>query len=236
MTRSGWARSSSSAATSTPITATAFRTSWTSIRASATGAISSTWSRPRTAAGCASSSTSSSTTRARTGSIRRGRRGASSRPPTSPGRHPFGSWRGARRRRACRRSRGPRTASGRPSCRTRSTTRGRARATSAPATSTTRRPSTSAPTSSTCATSSSPRAALLADLARCYKYWIALTDCDGFRIDTLKHVSLRGGAELLRHHQGVRRQPRQERLLPGRRGRRRRLRRGPLSRRARSAT
>ena len=30
----------------------------------------------------------------------------------------------------------------------------------------------------------------LADLARCYKYWIALTDCDGFRIDTLKHVSL----------------------------------------------
>lgn len=31
---------------------------------------------------------------------------------------------------------------------------------------------------------------LLADLARCYKYWIALTDCDGFRIDTLKHVSL----------------------------------------------
>ncbi|QEY17142.1 alpha-amylase [Cellvibrio sp. KY-GH-1] len=27
------------------------------------------------------------------------------------------------------------------------------------------------------------------DLARCYKYWIALTDCDGFRIDTLKHVS-----------------------------------------------
>ncbi len=30
----------------------------------------------------------------------------------------------------------------------------------------------------------------LSDLARCYKYWIALTDCDGFRIDTLKHVSL----------------------------------------------
>jgi glycosidase len=29
----------------------------------------------------------------------------------------------------------------------------------------------------------------LDDLARCYKYWIALTDCDGFRIDTLKHVS-----------------------------------------------
>lgn len=30
----------------------------------------------------------------------------------------------------------------------------------------------------------------LNDLARCYQYWIALTDCDGFRIDTLKHVSL----------------------------------------------
>jgi glycosidase len=30
----------------------------------------------------------------------------------------------------------------------------------------------------------------LNDLARCYKYWIALTDCDGFRIDTLKHVTL----------------------------------------------
>lgn len=33
----------------------------------------------------------------------------------------------------------------------------------------------------------SPR--VLGDLARCYKHWIALTDCDGFRIDTLKHVS-----------------------------------------------
>lgn len=30
---------------------------------------------------------------------------------------------------------------------------------------------------------------LLENLARCYKYWIALTDCDGFRIDTLKHVT-----------------------------------------------
>jgi len=30
----------------------------------------------------------------------------------------------------------------------------------------------------------------LSDLALCYKYWIALTDCDGFRIDTLKHVTL----------------------------------------------
>jgi glycosidase len=28
----------------------------------------------------------------------------------------------------------------------------------------------------------------LNELARCYKYWIALTDCDGLRLDTLKHV------------------------------------------------
>jgi glycosidase len=28
----------------------------------------------------------------------------------------------------------------------------------------------------------------LDDLAHCYKYWIALTDCDGLRLDTLKHV------------------------------------------------
>src|SRR4030095_2259027 len=33
------------------------------------------------------------------------------------------------------------------------------------------------------------RGRTLGDLARCYKYWIALTDCDGFRIDTLKHVT-----------------------------------------------
>jgi hypothetical protein len=26
-------------------------------------------------------------------------------------------------------------------------------------------------------------------LASCYMYWIALSDCDGFRIDTLKHVT-----------------------------------------------
>ncbi|AFY29062.1 alpha-amylase family glycosyl hydrolase [Cyanobium gracile] len=31
---------------------------------------------------------------------------------------------------------------------------------------------------------------VLSALSKCYKYWIALTDCDGFRIDTLKHVSL----------------------------------------------
>jgi len=34
---------------------------------------------------------------------------------------------------------------------------------------------------------------VLGRLADCYKYWIALTDCDGFRIDTLKHVSLEEG-------------------------------------------
>jgi len=33
----------------------------------------------------------------------------------------------------------------------------------------------------------------LSDLARCYKYWIALTDCDGFRLDTLKHVPAEAG-------------------------------------------
>lgn len=33
----------------------------------------------------------------------------------------------------------------------------------------------------------------LDDVARCYKYWIALTDCDGFRLDTLKHVSQEDG-------------------------------------------
>lgn len=33
----------------------------------------------------------------------------------------------------------------------------------------------------------------LDDIARCYKYWIALTDCDGFRIDTLKHVDQETG-------------------------------------------
>lgn len=30
----------------------------------------------------------------------------------------------------------------------------------------------------------------LSFLADCYKYWIAVTDCDGFRIDTVKHMSL----------------------------------------------
>lgn len=30
----------------------------------------------------------------------------------------------------------------------------------------------------------------LSQLTDCFKYWIALTDCDGFRIDTVKHVSL----------------------------------------------
>jgi len=31
---------------------------------------------------------------------------------------------------------------------------------------------------------------VLAFLADCFKYWIALSDCDGFRIDTVKHISL----------------------------------------------
>jgi glycosidase len=29
----------------------------------------------------------------------------------------------------------------------------------------------------------------LGGVVRCFKHWIALTDCDGFRLDTLKHVS-----------------------------------------------
>jgi glycosidase len=32
-------------------------------------------------------------------------------------------------------------------------------------------------------------AAVLNALARVYQYWIAVTDCDGFRVDTVKHVS-----------------------------------------------
>ncbi|MCU1252369.1 MAG: alpha amylase catalytic region [Edaphobacter sp.] len=37
---------------------------------------------------------------------------------------------------------------------------------------------------------------VLDDVARCYKYWIALTDCDGFRIDTLKHIDQDSGRNL----------------------------------------
>jgi glycosidase len=33
----------------------------------------------------------------------------------------------------------------------------------------------------------------LSDVLRCFKHWIALTDCDGFRLDTLKHVSQEQG-------------------------------------------
>jgi glycosidase len=33
-------------------------------------------------------------------------------------------------------------------------------------------------------------AGTLSALIDCYKYWIAITDCDGFRIDTVKHMSL----------------------------------------------
>jgi glycosidase len=34
---------------------------------------------------------------------------------------------------------------------------------------------------------------VLNHLADCYSYWIALTDCDGYRIDTLKHVAFEEG-------------------------------------------
>jgi glycosidase len=30
----------------------------------------------------------------------------------------------------------------------------------------------------------------LSDLSLCFKYWIGLTDCDGFRIDTVKHIAV----------------------------------------------
>jgi glycosidase len=33
-------------------------------------------------------------------------------------------------------------------------------------------------------------ASTLGALVECYKYWIAISDCDGFRIDTVKHMSL----------------------------------------------
>lgn len=35
----------------------------------------------------------------------------------------------------------------------------------------------------------SQQGAVLASIIRVYQYWIALSDCDGFRIDTVKHVS-----------------------------------------------
>ena len=74
--------------------------------------------------------------------------------------------------------------------------------------------------------------ALIDDLARCYKYWIALTDCRRVPHRHAEARLARAGAQLLRHDQGVRRQPGQGQLLPGRRDRRRRLQRGPLPRRA----
>lgn len=40
------------------------------------------------------------------------------------------------------------------------------------------------------------KSGVLDDVARCYKYWIALTDCDGFRIDTLKHIDQESGRNL----------------------------------------
>ena len=64
------------------------------------------------------------------------------------------------------------------------------------------------------------------DLARCYKYWIALTDCDGFRIDTLKHVSFEQARNFCGAIKEFAANLGKARLLPGRRGRRRRLRRG----------
>jgi hypothetical protein len=53
-------------------------------------------------------------------------------------------------------------------------------------------------------------------LARAYMYWIALTDCDGFRIDTVKHVSYEQARNFCGGDQGVRDQPRQAGFLPRR--------------------
>jgi glycosidase len=37
------------------------------------------------------------------------------------------------------------------------------------------------------------QAGVLDNLGRCYKYWIALTDCDGLRLDALKHMDQESG-------------------------------------------
>ena len=66
---------------------------------------------------------------------------------------------------------------------------GQGRETSAPGTSATPTPNTSAPTSKCCATWPWSAPTRSARLIFIYQYWIALTDCDGLRIDTLKHVS-----------------------------------------------
>ena len=36
---------------------------------------------------------------------------------------------------------------------------------------------------------------VLSSLARCYQYWIAVTDCDGFRIDAVKHMPVEASSD-----------------------------------------
>ena len=154
-----------------------------------------TWSRssmPRTPRACASSSTSSSTTPAATGSTPTA--SASRRSCRLPAFHAKGDWFDGNGDTAsvARRRRTWTPACGRASCRPRTTTPARAAWTSA-AISTTSTRRSAAPISSTFATSTSTAPTRSTDLARCYKYWIALTDCDGFRLDTLKHVPAEAG-------------------------------------------
>ena len=178
------------------------------------GTISSTWSRPHTIRGCGSSSTSSSTTPARTGSIRPARRAANRRRLYTTGRLSLRRLAAARDgQRGRRRIAGPRTASGRASCRTTGALHaGRQREPRRGRHSTTRRPSTSAPTSSRCATSASTApGASLTDLAALLQ---VLDRADRLRRLPDRHAEARlprGGTELLRHDQGVRSQSRQGR-------------------------
>ena len=182
--RYGSVRSSSSARPTTVITGTRSRIFSTSIRGSAHARTWWSWSALRTQPACASFSTSSSTTPATIGYTR-----ATSINPLSAVAwfYTRGRWR-TRAGLADVNRRTATTACGRPSCKSENIY-------------------TRAGEGSLSAGSfDDPHAefrrtdfvglrdvnfdgtSALDDLARCYKYWIALTDCDGFRIDTLKHV------------------------------------------------
>ena len=61
----------------------------------------------------------------------------------------------------------------------------------------------------------------LSALVDCFKYWIAVSDCDGFRLDTVKHLSLEEARNFCGALARVRRSPRQAQLPHRRRDRRR---------------
>ena len=82
------------------------------------------------------------------------------------------------------------TASGRSSCGRRGTTRGPAPARSAPAGSTTPHAEHKRTDFFALKDLALDGSDTLSALVDCYKYWIALSDCDGFRLDTVKHLSL----------------------------------------------